>query len=196
MSQIRGEVQISLMQPSTASAEPAQQHHRPKTDPSHKRGLRTVALLEASKGLMGTIAGVLVIALVHKDVWDIVESIFEFLHINPDRHFAQVVLDLADRVTDAQLWMLASGLFAYALLRLIEAYGLWRTRVWAEWLAILSGLVYMPFEVHEILRKPTPLRWGLLLINIAMVVYVASVRYSGLRLQRSRRRQDLTQSSG
>ncbi len=196
MSHTRGQVQIPLMQPATGSTHTAHQHHVPKTDPAHKKGLRTVAILEASKGLMGTIGGVLVLGLVHKDVWDVVESIFEFLHISPDRHFAQVLLDLADRVTDAQLWTLATLLFTYALLRLIEAYGLWCTRVWAEWLAILSGLVYMPFEIREILNKSSPIRWGLLLINIALVVYVACIRYSGIRLQRAAQERKLTESSG
>jgi uncharacterized membrane protein (DUF2068 family) len=167
----------------------ARRHRVPRTDPGHKRGLRTVALIEATKGLLATAAGFLVLSLVHKDIWDVVASILEFLHINPDRHFAQVLLDLADRITATQLWMLAGGLFAYSMLRFIEAYGLWRTRVWAEWLAILSGLVYMPFEIHEILHKSTPLRWALLLINIALVAYVASVRYSGQRLDRAARQE-------
>ena len=152
--------------------------------------------MEACKGLVGMAAAFLVLSLLHKDVWDVVASILEFFHVNTDRHFAQVLLDLADRVTETQLWMFAGALFAYAALRFIEAYGLWRTRVWAEWLAILSGLVYMPFEVHEILHKSTPVRWGLLIINVVLVLYVASVRYSGQRLQRSRRRENLTQSSG
>ncbi len=184
------------MQPLTGSTEIAHHQHVPKTDPGHKKGLRTVALVEASKGLMGTVASILVLALVHKDVWDIVEGFFEFLHINPDRHFAQVLLDLADRVTDAQLWTIASLLFAYALLRFIEAYGLWCTRVWAEWLAIFSGLVYMPFEIREVLHKSSPLRWGLLLVNVALVVYIGCIRYSGIRLQRAAQQQKLTESSG
>jgi uncharacterized membrane protein (DUF2068 family) len=173
----------------------AHAHRVPKTDPAHKKGLRTVAVVEVSKGIMGSVAGVLVVALVHKDVWDILVRIFEFLHINPDRHFAQVLLDRADRVTDAQLWTLATLLFAYAVLRFVEGYGLWRTRVWAEWLAILSGLLYMPFEVREIIHKSSPLRWGLLLVNIALVVYVATIRYSGIRLQQTARQQKLTESS-
>lgn len=170
--------------------------HVPRTDPGHKKGLRTVALVEATKGLAAALAGILVLAFARKDLWDIVASIFEFLHINPDRHFAQVVLDLADRVTETQLMMLAGGLFIYATLRLIEAYGLWRTRVWAEWLAILSGLVYMPFEIREILHKSTPLRWGLLLINVALVLYVAAVRYSGHQRKQIADARNLTESSG
>jgi uncharacterized membrane protein (DUF2068 family) len=180
----------------TLTTEQATPRHVPRTDPAHKRGLRTVAVVEASKGIMGIVGAVLVLSLVHKDVWDVVESILEFLRINPDRHFAQLLLDLADRVTDSQLWMFASGLLAYSMLRFVEAYGLWCTRVWAEWLAILSGLVYMPFEIHEILHKSTPIRWALLVGNIAVVAYVAWIRYTGRHLSTAVRNQKATESTG
>lgn len=163
---------------------PPPPHHTPRTDPGHKKGLRAVASIEFSKGVSGVLLGIGFLALVHKDVWDITERVMEFLHINPDRHWAQVVLDRADQVTDRQLMTVAIGFFAYSTLRFIEAYGLWRTRIWAEWLAILSGLVYLPFEINELLRRATPFKWALLLLNIVMVSYVAYVRLSGRRAEK------------
>lgn len=148
------------------------------TDPKHKRGLRTVATIEFTKGVAAVLLAFGVLTLLHKDLWNVADSLLEFLHINPDRHFAQAFLDMADRVTDRQLWFFASGAFGYSVIRFIEAYGLWRTRVWAEWLAILSGLIYLPFEIHGVLHKSTPLRWSLLLINLLLVSYVAYVRFS------------------
>lgn len=181
-----------------SSGEPPKPHHHPKTDPTHKKGLRTVATIEFLKGIGGGLLGFGFVSLVHKDVWDITESVMEFLHINPDRRWAQMILDRADQVTDQQLLMIAAGFFAYATLRVIEAYGLWKTRIWAEWLAILSGLVYLPFEVHELIRKATPLKWALLLINLALVSYVAYIRFSEKRLERRVQAQaagELTSSS-
>jgi len=129
------------------------------------------------------------LALVHKDLWDIVDNALDFLHINPDHRWAQALLDFADRVTEQQIWSIATGAFAYATLRFIEAYGLWKTRVWAEWLAILSGLIYLPFEIHELLRRATTLKWIVLIINLVLVSYVAYVRFSGQRLERRIRQQ-------
>jgi uncharacterized membrane protein (DUF2068 family) len=183
---------MDLQNPTTVGT---RSRHVPRTDPVHKRGLRAVATVEASKGILGVVGAVLVLALVHKDLWDVVNGGLEFLHVNTDRHFAQVLLDLADRVTPGQLWMFASGLMGYSTLRFIEAYGLWRTRVWAEWLAILSGLVYMPFEIHEILHKSTPLRWGLLFLNLALVGYVGWIRYTGRLRQRRTRQERATEST-
>ena len=153
-------------------------------DPKHKKGLRTVATIEFSKGVLGILLAFGLLSLLHKDLWDVADGMLQFFHINPDRHFAQAFLDLADRVTDRQLWGFASGAFAYSVLRFIEAYGLWRTRVWAEWLAILSGLIYLPFEIHGVIHKSTPLRWSLILINLILVSYVAYVRFSEERRRR------------
>lgn len=169
---------------SSSQGQPEKQGIIHKSDPAHKKGLRTVAGIEFTKGAAGVLFGIGFVALVHKDVWDIVESLMEFLHIDPDRRWAQVLLDRADQVTDSQLWMLAILLFAYSTLRFVEAYGLWKTRIWAEWLAILSGLVYLPFEVHGLIRKETPVKWALVLINLVLVAYVAYVRISGRRLER------------
>jgi uncharacterized membrane protein (DUF2068 family) len=153
-------------------------------DSKHKKGLRTVATIEFSKGVVGVLVAFGLLSLLHKDLWDIADSLLQFFHINPDHHFAQAFLDLADRVTDRQLWGFASGAFGYSVLRFIEAYGLWRTRVWAEWLAILSGLIYLPFEIHSLFHKSTPLRWSFLLINLVLVSYVAYVRFSEERRRR------------
>jgi uncharacterized membrane protein (DUF2068 family) len=165
--------------------QPSPTHLKPKhhDDPAHKKGLRTVASIEFTKGVAGLLAGFTMLALVHKDLWDLAERALEFLHVNPDRRWAQALLDFADRVTERQLWGIAAGVFAYSTLRFVEAYGLWKTRVWAEWLAILSGLVYLPFEINELLRRATPIKWAVLLINLALVSYVAYVRISGHRLE-------------
>ncbi len=155
------------------------------TDPKHKKGLRTVAAIEFSKGVGAVLLALGVLSLLHKDLWDAADNLLQFFHVNPDHRFAQAFLDLADRITDRQLWGVAAGAFAYSSIRFVEAYGLWRTRVWAEWLAILSGLIYLPFEIQGLLHKSTALRWSLLVINLALVSYVAYVRFS----EEKRRRQ-------
>jgi uncharacterized membrane protein (DUF2068 family) len=75
----------------------------------------------------------------------------------------------------------------YCSLRFIESYGLWRQRVWAEWLAIISGAVYLPLELYNLIRRPSVVHWVILLINIAIVVYIAWVRWDEVK-GRSRRR--------
>src|SRR6266446_1589830 len=100
-----------------------------------RRALRAIALFEFVKGIFVLLMGLSALALVHRDVWLLAESLLALLHINTDRRSAQLFLDFADSVTDARLWAAARIAFAYALLRFTEAYGLWNGRTWAEWVA-------------------------------------------------------------
>ena len=74
-----------------------------RTAASRRRaaGLRTVASLELGKGLVVLLLGFGAVSLVHKDAWDVAETLLHFLHVNPDHRYAQVFLNLADNLTDA-----------------------------------------------------------------------------------------------
>jgi uncharacterized membrane protein (DUF2068 family) len=140
------------------------------------KALRAVASVEFLKGLVVLLAGFGVMSLVHRDVWDVTESFLEWLHISPDAHYAQVFLNLADQVTDAKLWGVALGALAYSSLRFGEAYGLWRERAWAEWLALISGAIYLPFEIYELIRRPDFIRLAIFVVNLAVVLYMVYLR--------------------
>ncbi len=141
-----------------------------------RTGLRTVAAFEAAKGLVVLAAGLGLLALLHHDVPRAAETLVRHLHLNPARHYPRVFLEAAARVTDARLWLLAAGAFAYSTVRAIEAYGLWRARAWAEWFAILAGAIYLPVEVEALLHHVSALRLGILLTNLGIVLYVGYVR--------------------
>lgn len=154
---------------------------RQQRAPAHVAGLRTVALFEALKGVLALLLGYGLFSLAHKDVGEFAEHLIRHLHLNPGRHISQAILHAADRVTEGKVIALAFGALAYATVRFIEAYGLWHTREWAEWFALLSGCLYLPWEIYELLRRATPIRWGLLLINIGIVLYMAYVRIEATR---------------
>jgi uncharacterized membrane protein (DUF2068 family) len=58
--------------------------------------------------------------------------------------------------------------------------------VWAEWLAIVSGAIYLPFELYNLIRRPSAFHWVILLINIAIVVYIAWVRWDEIKSRQRR----------
>jgi uncharacterized membrane protein (DUF2068 family) len=155
-----------------SSADHAAARHR------HATGLRAVATLELTKGLLILLLGFGAVSLVHKDAWDLAETVLRFLHVNPDHHYAQVFLNLADNLTDAKLWAMAAGAAAYSTIRFVEAYGLWRERTWAEWFALISGALYVPFEAYELVRRHTLIHAAVLLINLAIVLYMLYLRLS------------------
>lgn len=147
--------------------------------------LRAVASLEFAKGIFVVVMGFCALALVHKDLWLMAESLLALLHINTDRRSAQWFLDFADSVTDARLWAAARIAFAYAVLRFTEAYGLWHQRTWAEWVAFVSGALLLPLEIRELFRGVTWLRTGLFIGNLAIVLYILSVILSNRRERRN-----------
>lgn len=144
-------------------------HHR------QRQVLRAVAGFEFFKGIFVIVMGVCALLLVHKDAWFYAENLLVRLHINTDTRWAQMFLDFADSITDARLWDAAGIAFAYAALRFTEAYGLWKGRTWAEWVAFVSGTLLLPVEVRELFRGITLWRCALLVGNIAVVLYMLYV---------------------
>ena len=161
-----------------ARTRPKRHHPGPQAvDTRSKRvGLRAVATFEALKGALVLLVGFGVLSLLHKDVGDLAERVVARLHMNPARHVAQVFVQAASKVTDARLWAMAAGAAAYSAVRFVEAYGLWHMRVWAEWFALLSGALYLPWEIFELIDRPTRIHWVLFLSNLVIVLYMLYIR--------------------
>ncbi len=117
----------------------------------------------------------------HIDLEESAQNLLYFLHIDPDRRISHALIHLAGRMMDANLLTVLAIALLYSSLRFIESYGLWRQRVWAEWLAIISGAVYLPLEFYHLVRRPNLLHWAILLINIAIVLYIAWVRWDEVK---------------
>ena len=135
-----------------------------------------MAAFEAAKGLLVMATGLGFLSLLHHDVQRAAESVVRHLHLNPARHYPRVFLEAAAQLTDTRLWLLASGAFAYAVVRGVEAYGLWSARAWAQWFAILSGAVYLPIEIYELIHHATAPKAVVLLVNVGIVGYVCYIR--------------------
>jgi uncharacterized membrane protein (DUF2068 family) len=152
-----------------------------RTHREHIAGLRAVAALETLKGILALVASFALFTLLHKDIGDVAENVIEFLHLNPAHRIVQAFLDAADRVSEGKIIAIACVGFAYALIRFVEAYGLWHARSWAEWFAIISGSAYLPLEIVGLIRHPNALHWAVLIINILVVLYMIYVRWDVLR---------------
>ena len=139
---------------------------------AQKTALRTVALFEAFKGALALAAGCGLLALFHGDAQRFADALVGRLHLNPAKNTPQVFLRLLENISNSQLWALAGFAALYASLRFIEAYGLWRGRRWAEWLAALSGGIYVPVEIYELTRGVSWIKLAALILNAAVVAYM------------------------
>jgi uncharacterized membrane protein (DUF2068 family) len=136
-------------------------------------GERIVAIFEAAKGVIVLLAGFGLLTLVHKNVQMVAEEIIMQLHLNPAKHYPGIFVDLASHIGDTQLWMLALLAIIYASLRLLEAYGLWLGTRWAQWLAVITGGIYVSLEIYEILSKYSWIKLLTLIVNVGIVLYMS-----------------------
>lgn len=160
-------------------------------DPEHVKGVRTVATIEFTKGVIVVLAGLGLVSMRHKNIWGVAESLLEFLHVSPYHHYVGVFIDLVSRVSDVRLWKIALVAGVYATLRFIEAYGLWYVLPWAEWMAAITGGIYIPFEIADLVRHSTPIRWLILIINAVIVLYMLYLRLEAEEKRRSARKHAL-----
>jgi len=141
--------------------------------PRKLTALHFVALLELAKGALVLLAGFGVLALLHRDVGQAAEDLVRQFHLDPASHMPRIFIKAATHVTDARLWWLAAAALGYALARIAEGYGLWRRKAWAEWFGVLTGAIYIPIEIYELLQSLTWPRATLLTVNLVVVGYLA-----------------------
>lgn len=72
-----------------------------------------------------------------------------------------------------------------AIVSAVEALLLWRGRTWGEWLVVAGLAVLLPWEVHSLAVRPSAGKVAALLINAAVVVYLARQLLPSPRTSRS-----------
>jgi uncharacterized membrane protein (DUF2068 family) len=85
-------------------------------------------------------------------------------------------------LSDAKQAAIAIGAMLYGILEGVEGFGLMRRKRWAEYLVLVATVVFLPLEVDELIRRATIFKAGVLIFNVAIVVYL--VRSKRLFLER------------
>jgi len=140
-----------------------------------QKGIHAVAVFEAVKGALVLGAGFGLLRLLHKNAHMIALEFITHIHLNPAQKYPKIFIDLAGNITDHKLWFFASLALIYSAFRFIEGYGLWKEKTWAEWLAVVSGTIYLPVEIYEIWVKISFVRIFALTANIVVVGVVTYV---------------------
>ncbi len=149
--------------------------------PNANKTLHAIALFEAVKGVAAIAASLGLLSLAHRDVRSMAFALIGHFHLDPDAHYPHLLLDYADVLANANLRNAVLLAWGYAAIRLTEGYGLWKDRAWAEWLAAVSGAIYLPLELNHLLGHTTLINGVVLLGNMAVVAFMV------LRLRQRRR---------
>lgn len=140
--------------------------------PNKRTALHAIALFEAIKGVAAIAASVGLVSLAHHNVRAMAYALIGHFHLNPDGHYPGIMLSYADMLASANLREVVLLAWGYAAIRLTEGYGLWKDRAWSEWLAALSGLVYLPLEVNHVMQHNTVINGAVLVSNVGVVAYM------------------------
>lgn len=138
-----------------------------------------VRLIILERAVRGTLVLILGAALLtnSRGMVSLVRQWVAELDVNPERRLIPRILSTVLRplgeFSSRTVLLIGIGAVLFGALELTEAVGLARRRRWAEYLTVIAGCIGIPLEVSEVLRRQTPLRVSILLINVAIVVYLA-----------------------
>lgn len=139
---------------------------------SKKIGLKALAILEATKGILVILVCFGLHKLAGQNIQHVIEVVVGHLHLNPASHLIRELLGDSGKLSTGNLNLLITGGLLYASVRLIEALGLWMAWVWIEWFALLSTGLYLPLETYELITKKNALSAAILVLNLVIVGYL------------------------
>jgi uncharacterized membrane protein (DUF2068 family) len=144
--------------------------------------LYLIAAFKLFKGLVLFAVGVGALKLLNKDLAVEVYRWANAFRVDPGNHYVQRLLERFSFLDDdRKLKALSVGTFFYSALLLTEGTGLLLRKHWAEYFTIIVTGSFIPLEIYEIIRRPSFAKGTVLLLNVAVVVYLAM----NLRRQRS-----------
>ncbi len=135
--------------------------------------LLAIAVFKLFKGVLLVLAGIGALRLLHRDVAEVAYHWVGILRVDPENRFVHRLLSRVLSVTPKQLEEASAGTFVYAGLLLTEGFGLLLRKRWAEYFTIATTAALIPLEVYEIKRHLTATKIVVLLINVAIVIYLA-----------------------
>ena len=156
--------------PGTADASERSDDHHGGQD--HDRLLPLLALERALRAVVLIGVGLILLTHTHTDWADVGRRLAEQVGLDPSRNeTGRLVARLAGLAPrQAQhAGMIAVG---YGALEAVEGYGLFRRQRWGEYLTVVSTTLLLIPEVQELLKHPTWLKVGGLVLNVVIVVYL------------------------
>ena len=128
--------------------------------------VRLIILERAIRGTLVAVLGVALLTNSHQVVQLVRQWVAE-LDVNPERRLIPrvllTILRPVGQFSTRTVLIIGIGAVLFGLLEIR----------WAEYLTVIAGCIGIPFELMEVLRRQTPLRIGILLINVAIVIYLA-----------------------
>jgi uncharacterized membrane protein (DUF2068 family) len=86
------------------------------------------------------------------------------------------------KLSSRQVYEVGFVVIAYAVLEGAEMVGLWFAKRWAEYLTFIATLLFIPYEMYELIHKPTAFKIAAFVINVGITIYLLyAKRLFGIR---------------
>lgn len=106
----------------------------------------------------------------------VIRELLQQLGYNIDHSKLVGLIQHALTLSSRSLTLLAAALAGYAAVEVVEGVGLWLTRRWGEYFAMIATSVGLPLEIYDLTKKVTATTLIFLVVNLALVVYLVAVK--------------------
>lgn len=148
------------------------QIHKPHEEKS--RGVRFIATYKAAKGVLLIVLVCIIAAGLNERRLTALQEYIVHWHENLTAAWSnKLAVWLEANLVRSRLRIAMAALGADAVLSGVEAWALYKEKPWGEWLVVIATSGLVPFEIYEIFHKLTVTRVAVLMLNLAVVGYLA-----------------------
>ena len=145
-----------------------------------RRALTAIAVFKLCKATVLVASGVGLLELLHGDQTAAARAAARAASPFGQRAAAAIAANI-DALTPGRIELLGAGAFVYAAIFAVEGIGLWLARPWAERLTLVVTASFLPIETYELVRATTPFRVLVVIVNAAVVAYLARRAWTDTR---------------
>ncbi len=133
-----------------------------------RRRLRIVSIIDIIKGIVILSVGLGILRAQSHVLEHGGQALIRMLDLNENLGAPHRFIELL-HAADMRHGLLMAFAAAYAVLRFVEAYGLWFTRAWARWLGLVSSGMYVPVELYYFIKSPGWTTLAVLGVNLCVI---------------------------
>jgi len=139
----------------------------------HDTFLKIIIIEKFALGIIAALLSFGVISFINKDMEVFANQIVDYFDLDMDNSYIEAVITRIGMIKNGTIIGVSIGMVSYASLNLAMGYGLHMRKRWAEWLTVIATALFIPFEIYEIIQEQTLIRIGILILNCAIVYYLA-----------------------
>lgn len=143
------------------------------TPPKSALFLKFIIAYKLAAGTAAFAMSATFIKLINRDVEEVLTALLVRFRLNAESNWAEAVIEKAGLLENATILGISVFMFILGALNYTEAVGLHLKRRWAEWLTVAATGLLIPVEFYEVVVKVSPLKAAILILNCAIVYYLA-----------------------